>query len=203
MISCHQSFRRITSENHYRDRYVFSKFESGNASNRLVLKDWGACPQIWLFVIGARVPTWICCFFMKRLFVGLSEIMIIAFSCENAAQDHPAEKHAILRFHCCNKKTQMNISTQIGIGKWIFLWFRRFQTGDMQIYSLICQKGKQQMLFFTLQALKTHIAQSLSENWINLKLRNGKIWQCLRVEGPGKVLHLPPGKPLAENAFST
>ena len=123
MISCHQSFRRITSENHYRDRYVFSKFESGNASNRLVLKDWGACPQIWLFVIGARVPTWICCFFMKRLFVGLSEIMIIAFSCENAAQDHPAEKHAILRFHCNKKKTQMNISTQIGIGKWIFLWF--------------------------------------------------------------------------------
>ena len=91
MISYHQSFRRITSEFYYRDR-CFSKFESGNASNRLALKDWGGCPQTCLFVIGARMPTWICCFFMKRLFVWLSGIMIITFSCENAAQDHPADK---------------------------------------------------------------------------------------------------------------
>ena len=57
------------------------------------------------------------------------------------------------------------------------LWFRHFQAGDMQIYTQICQKRKQQMLFFfTLQAHKTHIVHSLSENWINLKIRE---WQDL------------------------
>ena len=71
---------------------------------------------------------------MKRLFVLLSEIMVMAFNCENAAQDHPAEKHAISRFHCKNK-TEMNISTQIGPWwKWMFLLQLHFQTGAMQTY---------------------------------------------------------------------
>ena len=108
MISYHQSFRRITSEIYYRDR--FSKFESGNASNRLALKDWGGCPRTCLFVIGARMPTWICCFFMKRLFVWLSGIIIITFSCENAAQDHPAEKHA--QDHPAEKHANIEIPLQ-------------------------------------------------------------------------------------------